>query len=199
MVSNEYFIKWQGNDNTGNTWPNTWEPAENCVNCKGMIELYHSSQQEEAHAAISKAPISYKQAMEGTDSKEWKRARDKEYKNMVDNEVWEQVASKAGEIIIPFIINFANKYDRDGKLEKRKVRLCADGRKQRPCIDFKETYAPVVPSAVMRMAFALAAKLGLSPYQFDFIAAFLNSEIDVDLYMRPPPGFRMNQDVICSN
>jgi len=37
---NEYLVAWEGSDEEGHPWPDSWEPAINCT--QGLIDSYHS-------------------------------------------------------------------------------------------------------------------------------------------------------------
>ncbi|KAJ3474787.1 hypothetical protein NLI96_g12256 [Meripilus lineatus] len=52
-----------------------------------------------------------------------------------------------------------------------------------------ETFAPTVRMATIRVILALAALEDLELYSIDISQAFLNGELDVDIYMQQPEGF----------
>lgn len=56
-------------------------------------------------------------------------------------------------------------------------------------IDYNEVYAPVVRYTSIRYLIGLAAKYGLKIHQMDAVTAFLQGEIDEELYMSLPPGY----------
>eukprot|EP00171_Calliarthron_tuberculosum_P005193 IDg5193t1 len=57
-------------------------------------------------------------------------------------------------------------------------------------VDYSETYAPVVTLATVRVFLAIVAQLDLECDQMDVITAFLNGDLDEDLYMQVPAGFQ---------
>jgi hypothetical protein len=75
---------------------------------------------------------------------------------------------------------------RDGRY---KSRLVAQGDKQRPGVDFTETYAPVSAYRTMRILLAVAAHMGLALGQFDIRTAFLYGYLKEEVYVRPPHGW----------
>ena len=83
---------------------------------------------------------------------------------------------------------FKVKRNADSTIKKFKARLVARGFTQREGIDFNETYAPVVKFNTLRVLLALAAKLDLHVHQMDVITAFLNGDLDVEIWMRLPEG-----------
>ena len=85
-------------------------------------------------------------------------------------------------------MTLVKKHDGNGKLTRYKGRLVAHGFKQRPGVDFDETYAPLVSLAAVRTALSYAATQDLEIRQLDVIGAFLESKIDETLYISFPKG-----------
>ncbi len=75
------------------------------------------------------------------------------------------------------------------KDKKHRARIVVRGFQQKEGIDYHETYAPVVKFTTLRMFFAIAAKLDLHCHQMDVKTAFLNGDLDQDVYMEQPEGF----------
>jgi hypothetical protein len=75
---------------------------------------------------------------------------------------------------------------RDGRF---KSRLVAQGDKQRPGVDFTETYAPVSAYRTMGMLLAVAAHMGLALRQFDIRTVFLYGYLKDEVYAWPPRGW----------
>ncbi|PAK71678.1 hypothetical protein B8W95_13370, partial [Staphylococcus pasteuri] len=62
---------------------------------------------------------------------------------------------------------YRRKKDQNGQVTGRKVRLVAQGFTQRPYVDFRETFAPVVKFTSIRVLLALAARHHLHVHQAD--------------------------------
>jgi uncharacterized protein YqfB (UPF0267 family) len=60
---------------------------------------------------------------------------------------------------------------------------------QRYGIDFDDTFSPVARSKSIKIILANAAKHNLELEQLDFISAFLNAELEEEIYVRIPQGF----------
>lgn len=66
-------------------------------------------------------------------------------------------------------------------------------------VDFEETYSAVARMESVRFCLAIIPILGLHMWQVDFVAVFLNSEIQHTVYMEQPPGFIApgNENKVC--
>ena len=81
------------------------------------------------------------------------------------------------------------KRDENGGIVKYKERLVAKGYVQRPGIDFEEVYAPVARLESVRLVLAIAAHYGWGVHHMDVKSAFLNGELQEEVYVQQPPGF----------
>jgi hypothetical protein len=77
----------------------------------------------------------------------------------------------------------------DGTIEKYNARLVANGYTQKEGEDFFATYSPVARLTTIRVLLSLAASHGLLVHQMDVKMAFLNGELDEEIYMDQPDGF----------
>ena len=84
---------------------------------------------------------------------------------------------------------FRNKLDEEGTVTRNKARLVAKGFSQAEGIDYDETFAPVARLEAIRMFLAFAAHSNFKVYQMDVKSAFLNGELDEEVYVEQPPGF----------
>jgi len=55
-------------------------------------------------------------------------------------------------------------------------------------IDYEETFTPVVKWVSIRILLTLAAHLDLEVHQMDIKTAFLNRDLEHEIFMHPPPG-----------
>ena len=69
-----------------------------------------------------------------------------------------------------------------------KARLVAQGFSQVEGKDYNETYSPVAKATSMRTVIALATILGLELHQVDFSTAYINADLQEEIYMYPPAG-----------
>ena len=64
----------------------------------------------------------------------------------------------------------------------------AKGFTQKEGIDYKDTFSPVSKKDSLRIIMALVAHFDLELHQMDVKTAFLNGNLDEDIYMEQPKG-----------
>jgi len=84
---------------------------------------------------------------------------------------------------------FTLKRDAAGNIVRYKARWVAKGYSMMKGVDYHETWAPVPSMATVRMLFAVAAARDLEIHQLDVRTAYLNADIDTELYLEKPKGF----------
>src|SRR6185503_5887146 len=62
------------------------------------------------------------------------------------------------------------------------------GFSQRPGIDFDETFSPVARLDTIRIIFAISTQRGLKLRQLDIVGAFLQSDLQEEIFMEQPEG-----------
>ena len=81
---------------------------------------------------------------------------------------------------------FKRKLKPDGTIDKFKARLVAKGYKQKHNVDYFNTYSPVTRIASIRILFAIASSYKLVVHQMDVKIAFLNGDLEEEIYMEQP-------------
>jgi hypothetical protein len=76
----------------------------------------------------------------------------------------------------------------EGVDERHKARLVALGCSQLPCIDYDQTFAPVVKLTTFRVHLAMAVSGNLEILQIDVKTAFLHGRQKKVIYVRQPEG-----------
>ncbi|KAE8668864.1 tir-nbs resistance protein [Hibiscus syriacus] len=78
----------------------------------------------------------------------------------------------------------------DGSIERYKERLVARGFYQQYELDYDETFSPMAKFTTIRVLLAHAANKDRNLWQMDVKNAFLNGELDREIYMIQPMGFQ---------
>ena len=73
--------------------------------------------------------------------------------------------------------------------EKFKARYVAKGYSQIENIDYRETFSPTARITSIRMLMQLAVQYNFIVHQMDVKTAYLNANIDCEIYVEQPPGF----------
>jgi hypothetical protein len=85
------------------------------------------------------------------------------------------------------------KRDADNNITVYKARLTAHGFKQKEGVDFHETFAAVAQMKSFRTTCALSQLLNLNMTQIDISNAFLHGDLEEEIYMHHPPGYKGKQ------
>ena len=86
-----------------------------------------------------------------------------------------------------------------GEIIKYEARINVHGVKQMQGLDYFETYSPVATWVVIRFIMIICTILKWNSKQFDFVQAFLQADIEHDMYMELPAGIvptNSNKDYI---
>ncbi|KAL7726245.1 hypothetical protein ACLKA6_001649 [Drosophila palustris] len=143
----------------------------------------------EATSLISSNEVTANAALKGPHALEWKEAFMNEYKALQKNKTWEIVKRQENQRVIDTRWVLRTKYKANGEIDCRKARLVAKGFTQREGIDYTETFSPVARIGSIRALIAIAVEFSLDVHQFDFNSAYLNGEIEEDIYINVPPEF----------
>ena len=134
-------------------------------------------------------PQTFKEAITSSEGPLWKEAIDSEIQSILQNHTWELVDLPSGCKPLGSKWIFKRKMKADGTIEKYKARLVIKGYSQREGLDYFDTYSPVSRITSIRMVLAIAALRNLEVHQMDAKTAFLNGDLDEEIYMRQPEGF----------
>jgi Reverse transcriptase (RNA-dependent DNA polymerase)./Integrase core domain. len=137
-------------------------------------------------------PNSYREALKSADRTKWLAGLGAEFEQLLLKKTfWFLPKAKLpkGRRLITTRPVFKLKKDKHNNPVKYKVRLVAKGFLQVEGLDFTETFASTSIPPTWRILLALAAALDWEIEQIDFIGAFLNSDLDVEIYLSIPEGF----------
>ena len=134
-------------------------------------------------------PTSFEEATTGPDSSKWRQAMETEMRSLKDNDVWELMELPAERKAVGSKWVYKVKTGADGSVERYKARLVAQGFTQKYGTDYDETFCPVVRLESLRVLMALSVQYGLKLHQVDVTTAFLNGNLEEEVYMLQPKGF----------
>ena len=136
-------------------------------------------------------PSTYEEAILDINSLKWLEAMKSEIDSMYTNHVWTLVDAPEGVKPIGCRWIFKKKIDMDGNIQVYKARLVAKGYRQKPGVDYDETFSPVAMIKSIRIMLAIAACYDYEIWQMDVKTVFLNRSLLKDVYMQQPDGFVM--------
>jgi hypothetical protein len=134
-------------------------------------------------------PRTYNDAISSPHADDWLMAAESEIQSHNENQTWTLVDAPKGTKILRNRWVWVVKYNGTGNIERFKARLVIKGFLQEYGIDYDEIFAPVVRMEVLRLLLAVAATLDYEIHQMDVKTAFLNGNLDEDIYMYQPEGF----------
>ncbi|TYK05024.1 Cysteine-rich RLK (receptor-like protein kinase) 8 [Cucumis melo var. makuwa] len=119
----------------------------------------------------------------------WKNVVMEEMRTLEKNKTLKICALPKGHKIAGCKWVFALKYKAEGTLDRYKARLVAKGFTQTYDVDDSETFSPVAKLNAVRVLLYVAMNKDWPLYQLDVKNAFLNEDLEVEVYMSPPSGF----------
>ena len=135
---------------------------------------------------LTDQPATYKEAMSRPDAELWKEAINSEMASLTEKGVYEEVSLPPGKRALPSKLVFAIKRHANGEIDKYKSRLVAKGFNQIAGRDYDEVFAPTAQHATLRILVALAAWQRLDLDQMDVKTAFLNGDLEEEVFLRLP-------------
>ncbi|TFY71470.1 hypothetical protein EVG20_g1549 [Dentipellis fragilis] len=128
-------------------------------------------------------------ALGGEQAKKWYSAAVEEVQALVENGTFQLVRLPPDRTALGSRWVFKVKHKSDGSIERHKARLVVQGFSQRPGFDYTETFAPTPRWSALRAVLALAAIEDLELESIDISSAFLNGDLEEEIYVRQPEGF----------
>jgi transposase InsO family protein len=146
-------------------------------------------------ALEQRTPETYRQAMASPDAEKWKEAMGKEYQSCMDQGTWSLVKRAdlpRGANVLPVKTVFKIKLDEHGGISQYKARFTPKGFRQKYGKDYFETFARTGQYKSFRTHLSLVAKWDHEVVQMDVPVAFLNADLEEDVYMELPQGFEQD-------
>ena len=137
---------------------------------------------------VSDIPLNYKQAVSSPQGVKWQAAMETELAALKDNHTFDLVPRKDHETITGRWV-FAKKMDSENK-EVFRARFVAKGFQQTYDVNFGETFSPTAKITTIRLLVDLAVQQNLLIHQLDACSAYLQAEINYEIYLEQPEGFK---------
>ncbi|KAL4385642.1 hypothetical protein GQ457_15G013260 [Hibiscus cannabinus] len=181
----------QPNDDSGDS--NNSQNATGPRGKKSLLNLYNEcpilhldlEECERCYLGVEE-PQTYEQAFE---DKRWQQAMENEMSMIKKNQTWELVDRPNDRKVIGVKWVYKIKLNHDGSISMYKARLVVKGYSQQAAIDYGDTFAPITRLDNVKTLIALAAEEQWKIYQLDVKSAFLNGELEEEIFIEQPLGF----------
>lgn len=147
--------------------------------------------------AASDVPQTYAEAMVSEKAEQWKQGVRSEIRSYVQNHTWDMVMRPRSAKVIGSKWVFARKYDENGNVIRHKARLVAQMIRQTHGVDYFHTYAPETSMNSIRVFLSICCSKRLKIKQFDVETAFLNGELEEQVFMSLPYGIQAADGMVC--
>ena len=138
---------------------------------------------------LENEPQNYEEAVSSSKGPLWKEAIKSEVDSILQNHTWELVDLPPGCKPLGSKWIFKRKMKVDGSIDKYKARLVIKDYRQREGLDYFDTYSPVMRINSIRMILAIAVLRNLEVHQMDVKTAFLNGDLEEEIYMEQSESF----------
>ena len=135
-------------------------------------------------------PRNRRQTMKSPEWDEWRNAVETKMLGMVGNFVYKKVARPKDKLVVGTKMLYKQKIGQDGKVEKYKYRLVAQGFWQVDGVHYTEKHSPTPATASIQILLAMAAAKDGKLRHFDAEQAFLKADIDQEIYIEIPEEFQ---------
>jgi len=157
------------------------------------VELADSDEVE-ALLTESDEPENFSEAV---GNPEWVEAMNNEIISIEKNGTWKLSKLPTGHKAIGLKWVFKLKRNADGEIVKHKARLVAKGYVQKHGVDYDEVFAPVARIDTVKLILALAANRGWKVHHLDVKTAFLNGDLEEEVYVVQPEGYAVKGKEQC--
>ena len=147
-------------------------------------------------------PQTYAEALASPHAEQWQAAIDSEAQSLTDHSTFRGIVklpqgAKTLGCRWVFKVKYRPVEGPDGQtrleIERFKARLTCKGFRQRPGIDFIETFAPVIRTDILRLLLSLVVELDdMEIHQMDVRTAFLEPHLKEEIYLKTPPGIKID-------
>jgi len=168
---------------------NTYDTPPNNSKRTPLFKTYQITKRVKLYIPTLREPIDYNDIFNLEDKELWLEAVQNELKSLKLMNVYnaiDKVPPNANVISCRWVFKY--KRDSKGNIIKRKARLVARGFTQQIGIDFQETFSPTLKHDSLRILTAISTQLNFNIKQIDINSAYLNAELEEDIYLEIPKG-----------
>jgi len=140
---------------------------------------------------FAEAPTKFHEIKFREDASLWYDSMNNELKSLITHNTWTIQPLPPNSTVLPTIWAYKLKRHADGTIFQRKSRLCVQGQHQVKGRDYNESFSPVMSISSHRILLHLAATYDLDAETVDIDSAFVQSDIDCNIYLKPPPGIHL--------
>jgi hypothetical protein len=145
-----------------------------------------------ANAAMPGDKPTAREALNRPQSEEWQNSMQAELDALRRKEVYDgPMEAPRGANVVRSQWVLKKKRDENNEVKSLKSQIVAGRNTQVYGVDYNETSLPTIHLSTLRFLMAFAAKHGYAMESIDFDNAYLNSNLDIAIYMRQPPGFEV--------
>jgi hypothetical protein len=144
-------------------------------------------------------PNLYREAVSSPQASQWQQAMREEHDALLHNSTYTLMPLPADCKAVGTRWIFKIKHCADGSVERFKARWVAKGYAQWQGIDYDKTFAPVIHLENLCLLLVLATLLNLEVNQIDVNSAFLQADVDEQVFISQLEGFESSEhpDYIC--
>ena len=143
------------------------------------------------------APMNLREARQSANAEQWKAAIKAEIKSHLKNYTWDAVYRPPGVKVIGHKWVFGHKNDEKGDIVRYKARLGAFGYLQTHGFNYSDTFSPVACLNMIRMFLSVCCSMQYVIRQFDVERAFINGDLEEEVYIKPPLGVEITPGMVC--
>lgn len=140
-------------------------------------------------------PSTYNQAINCVDKDKWLASMRQEYDSFITQKVFTEVERTPEMKLIDSKWVYKIKLNDQNEISKFKSRIVARGFEQVCGINYTDIFAPVAKHKSLKFILSVTAAKDNELCQLDIVTAFLQSNIDTDIFMVPPPGYQHGNKV----
>lgn len=159
------------------------------------MQLGHDKDEKSIMSVYAADPASRAEAMASDQKEEWLAAELDELKSIEEHGVWKLVDRTPDMNVLGSKFVYKLKRHPDGTIDKFKVRLVAQGFKQKQGVDYQQIFATTAAMQAIRMALWVAVFYKFEIWKLDIKTFFLYGDLEERIFMRQPQGYEVGNKV----